>query len=71
MFLEVLDKHRAPIRTMRARNKGVSLPWVNIEIKQEMRERDRPIRKATINRANIITVEQFCNFSFKNIEKKT
>ena len=54
MSLEVLDKHRAPIRTKRARNKEVSLPWVNSEIKQEMRGRDRRKREATINRANII-----------------
>ena len=54
MFLEVLDKHRAPIRTYWARNKEVSLPWVNSEIKQEMRERDYLKRNATINRANII-----------------
>ena len=56
MFLEVLDKQSVPIRTKRARNKEVSLPLVNIEIKQEMimREWDRLNRKATINRANII-----------------
>ena len=56
MLLEVLDKHSAPIGTKRARNKEVSLPWVNIEIKQGMRERGRDSlnRKATINRANII-----------------
>ena len=49
MFLEVLDKHSAPIGTKRARNKEVSLPWVNIEINQGMRERDCLNRKATIN----------------------
>ena len=54
MFLEVLDKHSAPIGTKRARNKEVSLPWVNIEIKQGVRERDCLNRKVTINRANII-----------------
>ena len=43
-----------PIRTKRARNKEVSLPWVNTEIKQGMRERDCLSRNATINRANII-----------------